>query len=203
MQATRRRLWSGLRDDPMNLPPRLRRFTLSVHLAVSVGWVGTVVAYLALGIAAVRSDDVQIVRSAWIGMELVGWYVIVPLAVSSWLTGIFIAAGTKWGLFRHYWVLFSLVLTTLAAVVLILHMPGVSDLADIAQRGGSEGLEGLDAHVYAQLKQGDLLHPAIGLLVLLAVHMMNVYKPPGLTPYGRRKQREERARPSQRALAEA
>ena len=39
---------------------------------------------------------------------------------------------------------------------------------------------------------GDLFHPGAGLLLLLAITMLNVYKPEGLTPYGWRKQREER-----------
>jgi hypothetical protein len=58
-------------------------------------------------------------------MELTGWYVIVPLAVAALLTGLVMALGTPWGLFRHYWVLISLVLTILATVVLLLHMPTV------------------------------------------------------------------------------
>ena len=32
---------------------------------------------------------------------------------------------------------------------------------------------------------GDLFHPGVGLLVLLAITVLNVYKPAGVTPYGR------------------
>ncbi len=39
---------------------------------------------------------------------------------------------------------------------------------------------------------GDIAHPAIGLVVLLAVLVLNVYKPRGLTGYGQRKQHERR-----------
>jgi hypothetical protein len=39
---------------------------------------------------------------------------------------------------------------------------------------------------------GDLFHPGVGLLVLLVLDMLNVYKPAGVTPYGWRKQREHR-----------
>ena len=74
----------------------LRKFALSVHLTVSVGWIGAVVAYLALGVAAVQSGSVDTVRAAWTGMELIGWYVIVPLAVASLVTGVIMALGTKW-----------------------------------------------------------------------------------------------------------
>ena len=40
--------------------------------------------------------------------------------------------------------------------------------------------------------EGDLPHAGGGLLVLLVVTVLNVYKPRGLTPYGWRKQHEER-----------
>lgn len=166
------------------MTPRLRKFALSAHLTFSVGWIGAVVTYLALGVAAVTSQDVQTVRAAWTAMELTGWYVIVPLAVASVLTGLVMALGTKWGLFRHYWVLVSFVLTVFATVVLLLHMPTVSLTADAAQEAEGASLDALG---------GDLLHPGIGLVVLLVIQTLNVYKPPGMTRYGWRKQQEQRS----------
>jgi hypothetical protein len=165
------------------MTPRLRKFALSAHLTFSVGWIGAVVAYLALGIAAATNHDVQTVRAAWTAMELTGWYVIVPLALASLLTGLIMALGTKWGLFRHYWVLISFVLTIFATVVLLLHMPTVSTMADVAREAEGASLDKLG---------GDLLHPGIGLVVLLVIQVLNLYKPPGMTRYGWRKQREER-----------
>jgi hypothetical protein len=165
------------------MTPRLRKFALSAHLTFSVGWIGAVLAYLALGVGAVTSQDVQTVRAAWTAMELTGWYVIVPLALASLLTGLVMALGTKWGLFRHYWVLISFALTVFATVVLLLHMPTVSSMADLAQEAEGAGLEGLG---------GDLLHPGIGLVVLLVIQVLNLYKPRGMTRYGWRKQQEQR-----------
>src|SRR5205823_3537878 len=46
---------------------------------------------------------------------------------------------------------------------------------------------------------GDLFHPGVGLLVLLAITVLNVYKPAGLTPYGWRKQREQWSAPQRSA----
>jgi hypothetical protein len=165
------------------MTPRLRKFALSAHLTFSVGWIGAVLAYLALGVGALTSHDVQTVRAAWTAMDLTGWYVIVPLALASLLTGLVMALGTKWGLFRHYWVLISFALTVFATVVLLLHMPTVSSMADLAQEAEGAGLEGLG---------GDLLHPGIGLVVLLVIQVLNLYKPPGMTRYGWRKQQEQR-----------
>jgi hypothetical protein len=149
-----------------------------------------VVAYLSLGLSAVNSEDVQTLRAAWIAMELTGWYAIVPLALASLLTGLLMALGTKWGLFRHYWVLISLVLTVIATVVLLLHMPDVSVLADVARKADGGALDGIGPYVPARLEGGDLLHPGLGLVVLLVIQVLNVYKPRGMTRYGQRKEIE-------------
>jgi hypothetical protein len=97
------------------------------------------------------------------------------LALAALLTGLVMALGTPWGLFRHYWVLISLVLTILATVVLLMHMPTVSSLADLVRTADGAHLGGLG---------GDLVHPGLGLVVLLVITGLNVYKPRGLTPTG-------------------
>ena len=148
----------------MTMTPGLRKFALAVHLTFSVGFLGAVVAYLALGVSAVISQNAQTVRAAWIAMELTGWFVIVPLALAALLTGLVMSLGTPWGLFRHYWVLIALVLTILSTVVLLLHMPTVSSLADVAREADGADLGGLG---------GDLLHAGAGLLVLLMITVLN------------------------------
>ena len=179
----------------MIMTPGVRKLVLTVHLTCSVGWIGAVVAYLALGVAAVTSPDTQTVRAAWVAMDVTGWWAIVPLAIAALLTGLVMSLGTQWGLFRHYWVLISLALTILSTVVLVLHMPTVSGMARLAQT-----VDGADLRALG----GDLFHPTVGLLVLLAITVLNVYKPAGVTPYGWRKQREQRSslqRNSRRAMA--
>jgi hypothetical protein len=169
----------------MTVTPGLRKLALTAHLTFSVGWIGAVLAYLALGVSAVTSHDDESVRAAWIAMELTGWFIIVPLALAALLSGLVMSLITPWGLFRHYWVLIALVLTILATVILLLHMPTVSSLADVARQADGDALRRLG---------GDLLHPGVGLVVLLAVMVLNVYKPRGLTRYGWRKQQEQRRR---------
>ncbi len=176
----------------MAMSPGVRKFVLATHLMFSVGWIGAVLVYLALSTTATASRDSQSLRAAWIGMELTGWYVIVPLAVGSLFTGLVMALGTKWGLFRHYWVLFSLGLTVFATVILLLHMPDVTAMANVARSEGAR-LSGHGKYLYDRLDEGDLLHPALGLVVLVVVQLMNVYKPRGMTRYGWRKEQEQRS----------
>jgi hypothetical protein len=108
-------------------------------------------------------------------MWLAGWYVIVPLACLALLTGLMLALGTPWGLFRHYWVVIALVLTVLSVVVLLLHMPTVNASTFVAWTASDTTVAALS---------GDIVHPALGLVVLLVVAVLNVHKPRGLTRYG-------------------
>ena len=166
----------------MNMKPGLRKFALATHITLSVGWIGAVMAYLVLVVAAMTRPDAQTLRAAWIALELIGWDLIVPLALASLLTGLVMSLGTPWGLLRHYWVLISLALTVVATAVLLEHMPTVSVFARVAAETGNLDVEGLRGAL-----RGELLHAGVGLLVLLAIEALNVYKPQGLTAYGRRR----------------
>src|SRR3981081_2425986 len=56
-------------------------------------------------------------------------FVIVPLAFASLLSGLIQSLGTPWGLFRHYWVLVKLLLTTFATIVLLAKVPRIDSAA--------------------------------------------------------------------------
>jgi hypothetical protein len=172
----------------MIMSPSLRKFVLIVHISSSVGWIGTVLAYLVLVYIAMNRQNYQTLFSAWMAMDWIGWLAIVPLSLSSFLTGLIISLGTKWGLFRHYWVLISLGLTIFACVILVQHMQTVSFFAGIAAQ--------LDETRVTELSNSlgsELFHAGLGLLLLIVIQVLNVYKPRGLTPYGWRKQQEEPA----------
>jgi hypothetical protein len=177
----------------MILSPPVRRLALAVHLSCSVGWLGAVVAYLVLDLTVATSKDDAAVRSGWTAMGLVVSWAIVPLALASVLTGLVMALGTKWGLFRHWWVLVSFVLTVLATLVLLSEARVVTRSAAIAAASTTA----------AELRSlpPTLPHSIGGLGVLLVVQVLNIYKPQGVTPYGWRKQQEERRRRASAALA--
>jgi len=72
----------------MTMPPGVRKLTLTVHLTCSVGWIGAVVAYLALAVSASTARDAETVRAAWTAMDVTGWWAIVPLALAALATGL-------------------------------------------------------------------------------------------------------------------
>jgi hypothetical protein len=178
----------------MTMTPRLRKLALTTHVTSSVGWLGAVAGFLALAVAGLTSRDAQMVRAAYLATELTTWFVIVPLAFASLLTGLVVSLGTQWGLFRHYWVLVKFVLTILATLLLLLHTRPIGVLAGVARE---TTLSGADVRLQIQL----VVDAGAALLALLVNVTLSVYKPRGVTPYGWRKQHEERVRPNGRSTS--
>ena len=116
----------------MTMTPRLRKFALTAHVTTTVGWLGAVVVFLALAVVGLTSQDAQTVRGAYLVMEPTAWFVIVPLAFASLLTGLVQSLGTTWGLFRHYWILFKLLISVVATIVLLIYMETFSFMAGVA-----------------------------------------------------------------------
>ena len=110
------------------------------------------------------------------------WFVLVPLAFAALLTGIVQALGNTWGLFRHYWVLFKLLITVFVTIVLLIYMETFSVMAGVAA----------DPRVDLALVRNasPALHAALALLALLVAAVLAVYKPRDMTRYGWRKQHE-------------
>jgi len=169
------------------MTPGLRKFTLTAHVTTSVGWLGAVAAFLVLAAAGLASTDAQLVRAAYLMMDLLGWFLIMPLSLASLLTGLVQGVGTRWGLFQHYWVLIKLLMTALATLVLLLHMDPISSLSRLARETLFTPLEFHALRVQVAVDAG------AALLVLLVATVMSVYKPRGLTRYGRRRQGRETA----------
>ena len=151
---------------------RVSKMMLTTHITFSVGWIGTVAAFLALSMVGLVSSD-AVVRSCYVAMEIVAWFVIIPFCLASLLTGLVQALGTHWGLFKHWWIFVKLVLTVIATLILILHMQPISYLAELAtqKEGSFDELQGLRIRIVADA--------AAAILVLTAITTVSVYKPWG------------------------
>jgi hypothetical protein len=157
---------------------RLRKFVLTTHLITSIGWLGTAAAYGGLVIAALRSSDADEVRAAYLALGPLTWFAIVPFALGSLFTGLVESLCTRWGLMRHYWVIYKFVLTLFATTVLFVNTRTVAALSQAAAHTHGADVFGL---------KGQLIHASLGVLVLLLTTLLGVYKPKGMTRYGWRK----------------
>jgi uncharacterized membrane protein len=177
------------------MPPRIRKFALTAHVDSSVGWLGAVAAFLALAVVGLTSQDAQTTRGAYLVMEPTAWFVLVPLALASLLTGLVQALGTTWGLFRHYWVVFKLLISVLATIVLLTYMETFRVMAGVAADPSAD--------LGSVRNFSPALHAALALLLLLVATILAVYKPRGRTPYGRRQLRALTRRMDRGSVAQA
>jgi hypothetical protein len=160
----------------MALAPALRRFTFTTHVTTSVGWIGAVLVFLALAGIGFTSQDERTVRGAYLVMAPAAWFVLVPLAHASLISGILLSLGTTCGLFRHYWVVLKLGITAFATVILLIYMETFRQMAGVA----ADPL--VDPAVVRNASP--ILHAILALILLVAATVLGVYKPFGMTDYG-------------------
>ena len=163
----------------------VRRLVFTTHVTSSVGWVGAVLVFLALAVVGLASQHEPTVRGAYLIMAPAAWFVLVPLAHASLLSGLAISLATPWGLFRHYWVASKLVITLFATVILLIYMGTFRQMAGVAA----------DPVVELRLVRNPspMVHAVLALILLLAATVLGIYKPFGMTAYGKRKYGERQA----------
>ena len=158
----------------MAFAPAFRKFTLATHVMSSVGWIGAVLVFLVIAVIALTSQDERTVRGAYLVMAPAAWFVLVPLAVASLISGVALSLGTPWGLIRHYWVVLKLAITAFSTVILLIYMGTFRQMAQAAA----------DPLVELRLVRNPspLLHASVALVLLLIANGLAIYKPFGTTP---------------------
>lgn len=172
------------------MTPRIRKLTITAHVAFSVGWLGASATFLALSLSGLTSHDAEVVRSAYLSMNVISKFVIIPMSFAALITGLIQALCTPWGLFRYYWILMKFGLAVFATLALLVHQfVAVAVAAKHVSGATPETLLGADLN---SLKIELVRAPGLAVLLLLAITTLGVYKPWGLTRYGQRKQQEHR-----------
>jgi hypothetical protein len=161
---------------------RLRRGVLTVHILASVAWIGVDLCTLVLAIVGTTSGDVTTQRSAFVVLGPIANVLLIPLPLLALITGIAISLGTPWKLLHHYWVVVSLVLTTIAATAVLFELRPRLDQASNLARGAAD-----PGSAVGMLGRQIVVASSIALLVLCFVTVINVYKPWGRTSRGSRK----------------
>jgi hypothetical protein len=88
------------------------------------------------------------------------------------------------GVFRYYWVVLKLGITVFATVILLIYMGTFREMAGVAADPV------MDLAVVRNASP--IVHAILALILLLTATGLGVYKPLGMTDYGRRKLDERR-----------
>lgn len=161
--------------------PRLgktaRKIWLTLHVGLSVGWLGVSLAMFALSIIGVTTADAEVRHAAYHFMETFNKWLAIPSVFLTLITGVVVSLGTPWGLVKHVWVLAKLAIALSIPLLAALEGPWIETLAAGTQDPGYEpGGTGL------------LLVAAMGLFFVLlwSAVILSVVKPFGRTRWGRR-----------------
>ncbi|WP_129666428.1 hypothetical protein [Phytoactinopolyspora endophytica] len=160
----------------MKISRNIRRLTIVVHTAASVGWLGAAVILLVLTSGVVTGDLEP--AAAYPAAARIGTMVVVPLSLLALLTGLVLALGTHWGVFRHWWVTVKLATTALMTVLVLgLLMPALRTAADTG------------AALPPDEQSGLMIGPSVSSGLLMLNLVLSVYRP-GRSRAGRRPARQ-------------
>ena len=156
----------------MRLPPRWRKFVLTVHVITAVGWLGVDLVLLTFGVSGLAGADPELVYPA---QSYIGRMLFTPLSALVWLIGVVNAILTPWGLFRHWWVVVKLLVTTLMlGLVVFLLYPSLAEAGSMA----------------AELPRRDRINmvvaPSVSTSLLIFATVLSTYKPWGRTRLNQR-----------------
>ncbi|MFD9891035.1 hypothetical protein ACFWY9_16960 [Amycolatopsis sp. NPDC059027] len=165
---------------PRRLGPRRRKAFLVTHIVSAGAWIGMDIALGILVCTALLTSDPEVTAGSYRVLQLfAGW----PMLVASLLclaSGIVLAVGSKYGLFRYWWVFAKLVVNVvMSLLILFVLRPGLNDVAANAQR--------LAAGDTSLGSPSGLLYPVIvapGLLLFAFV--LSTFKPWGRIRRARR-----------------
>jgi len=169
------------------MKPALRKLLLTTHVTVSLGWFGAAAAILALSVVGLTTVDVELAKAGYRATEVIWRSLIIPFSLAALVTGVVQALGTRWGLFRHYWVLTKFAITVGAVLLLLLHTNSLLPALARAAVDGSAIV--IDGHAHGHGGLPPRVHLVIAasgtLLLLLTAAILSIYKPRGRTRFGR------------------
>lgn len=170
--------------------PRLGRFGrrvwVTLHVGISVGWLGLSLAMLTLAIIGATTGDHAIRHGAYEIMHAFNIAIVIPSVFLAIITGAVVSLGTPWGLVKHWWVLLKLVIALSLPVLATFESTWIERLAagtaDPAFEPGGTGV---------------LLAIFMGLFLALlwTATVLSVFKPGGRTPWERRKSKGPKSIP--------
>ncbi|MGH3831543.1 MAG: hypothetical protein ACRDRS_14050 [Pseudonocardiaceae bacterium] len=154
------------------LSRRVRAVVLTVHVVMSVGWLGIDGALVALEVTGLSTVHPAARAGMATATAVIACWVLVPVVFFALFSGLVLALSTHWGLARHWWVLVkSGIAAVLVAAGLVFLVPA---LPAILAGGG------------APATMPTLIERLVAMVLLLAATGLSVIKPWGRTPRGRR-----------------
>lgn len=163
--------------SPPSFGPTARKTVLAVHVIASVSWIGASLCLVTLALTGRFASDAKVSTGAYVATNVITSNVTVPVSLATLVTGLLIAMGTKWGLFRHWWVLVSLLATALMTGLVFFALDPLT--SEIARRALAADGSVPTADAVGNLGVSAIVAPCVATVALSAIAALNVFKPRG------------------------
>lgn len=141
-------------------------------MVVSFGAFGLYLAFFTLAITGLTTSDPQVLRTCYLAMGILSSVLILPVNLAVVISGLVLALGTQWGLFRYYWVVTKLVLTLFLATASILGLR-----ARISEAIGNLDAIPSTAHDVGSVGTFLVVALPIAMCIYIANTVLAIYKP--------------------------
>lgn len=162
---------------PGKLSQARKRGWLMAHIILVIIYFSGVLGSLLLAVLTTLTGDGELIYAAHFFIQYFDWFLIIPGALGSVITGTWLAARTHWGLTRHYWVMPKWV----GNIAAILFGSSVVRIGiDASLRNTFHGrINPWPSPAYLQSRQLLFIGLAVSLVILITLLFISYFKPWG------------------------
>lgn len=177
----------GLRPRFPRLSPRARKVWLTLHVGISVGWLGLSLGMVTLALTGLLADTHTLRYGAYQIFHIFDLVIVIPSVLLTIITGLVVSLGTKWGLVKHRWVLTKFAISLVIPVVAGVESRWVAELITRTENPTAE-----------PGALGGWLAAVVGCFAALlwTATILSIVKPWGRTRWGRKELTTRRRTPA-------
>jgi len=147
----------------------------AIHLISVSLWLSSVVTLMLLPIISKKvtlGGEIYMYNLAY---HFIDMFILTPAALLTFLTGLIYSLFTKWGFFRHGWIIYKWIVTLVIIITGTFYLgPMVTKLLEISE---VKGIAALQDQYYMQGEVIGLYAAIINSLLLIVAVFFSVYKP--------------------------
>jgi len=154
-----------------------KNWLLSGHVVSGSLWFGVALAMVLMAIANLKTSNGDELYAINAMVKLLDDFVIIPMAVTSALTGTLLCWLTVWGFFKFYWVIIKWITTTTLIIFGTFWLgPWTNSMTTISD---GERAKALTNPLFMFDTHGVIVGGAIQVISLLAIIFISIIKPWG------------------------
>ncbi|ALO16095.1 putative integral membrane protein [Salinivirga cyanobacteriivorans] len=158
------------------LTPKQTKLLKSIHVLAAGVWITT--GLVMLSFETFMPEKIQTGEHLYMAnyiLYFIDTKILPPAAITCLLTGLIYSVFTKWGFFKHNWIIFKWIVT----IVLILLGTFASEplIIKMLELSKAEGITALNNSYYELISNGQFILGLVMLSTLIVTVFISVFKP--------------------------